>query len=814
ARVRADASRRPRRPARREAAVRVRAAPPGRRRGAPLQHGRLPDEDDVPRAAARLPHDPRPGARRVRASREPPSQHLRQLAGAPPPVAPGDRAEATLPRRTARRGRGLRRVRGDGHARGHERRPPRPGRGGAHAAPLDGPRLASRVRHAAREEGVPADERELRALPAARAHAPRPGEEARAGRTRARRARAVAGDAGRRRGGEPVGRVSAERARTAAVIGVGSNSVLLLTVEVDVQGSVRTRDAALATTRLGRGLHDGGALDPAARAETRAAVLDFAARARRRGLRRRARRGERGADRDRVGRGGGPPRVRGRRGGAARDERAPRRRRRRRDDGADARAGRGDRRGGERPARRPRAHGDVPRRRSAVRGRGRARDGRRRRRARRERRRRRGPRCRCGGCGVGRHRDGPRGPRPRSRALGSAPRARTRALRGGARRAPPAARDDARRRPRDVAGARPRPRGHPARGRARPRARPRGRRRRRRERERARRPSRVPAAAARGRRRRGRLRPALRMTPEALSRAVADAGAGDARRIAEAAAPLAPWLAGAPADAVVAGLVAAADPAGALHAVARLLEASGVPPPPDRVAGVLRVLGGSPALAAVLYGEGAAWPEVFAPIVEVPRRDVAAHVCALVGAGAAGPVSRAALQAALRRHRRREQVRIGGRDLLGLATVDETMREISALAEGVAEVAVAAARARLEAEWGPAFAGDRPAGFAVLGMGKLGGEELNYSSDVDLVYVYETDGEQQGGRTLAQWFTRLAEEVTRALGEVTEDGLCFRVDLRLRPGGGEGPVAVSLPAALGYYETWGQTWERAAWLKA
>ncbi|HZP39937.1 MAG TPA: bifunctional [glutamate--ammonia ligase]-adenylyl-L-tyrosine phosphorylase/[glutamate--ammonia-ligase] adenylyltransferase [Candidatus Binatia bacterium] len=304
------------------------------------------------------------------------------------------------------------------------------------------------------------------------------------------------------------------------------------------------------------------------------------------------------------------------------------------------------------------------------------------------------------------------------------------------------------------------------------------------------------------------------MTPEALSRAVADAGAGDARRIAEAAAPLAPWLAGAPADAVVAGLVAAADPAGALHAVARLLEASGVPPPPDRVAGVLRVLGGSPALAAVLYGEGAAWPEVFAPIVEVPRRDVAAHVGALVGAGAAGPVSRAALQAALRRHRRREQVRIGGRDLLGLATVDETMREISALAEGVAEVAVAAARARLEAEWGPAFAGDRPAGFAVLGMGKLGGEELNYSSDVDLVYVYETDGEQQGGRTLAQWFTRLAEEVTRALGEVTEDGLCFRVDLRLRPGGGEGPVAVSLPAALGYYETWGQTWERAAWLKA
>src|SRR5439155_4039 len=123
---------------------------------------------------------------------------------------------------------------------------------------------------------------------------------------------------------------------------------------------------------------------------------------------------------------------------------------------------------------------------------------------------------------------------------------------------------------------------------------------------------------------------------------------------------------------------------------------------------------------------------------------------------------------------------------------------------------------RLAAEWGEALVpGEgRRGAFVVLGMGKLGGEELNYSSDVDLVYVYERDGEQAAGRTLGQFFSRLAEEVTRALGEVTGDGLVFRVDLRLRPGGGEGPVAVSLPAALSYYEAWGQTWERAAWLKA
>src|SRR5439155_308863 len=133
---------------------------------------------------------------------------------------------------------------------------------------------------------------------------------------------------------------------------------------------------------------------------------------------------------------------------------------------------------------------------------------------------------------------------------------------------------------------------------------------------------------------------------------------------------------------------------------------------------------------------------------------------ALAAAGASGPLSRADLQAALRRHRRRELVRIGGRDLLGLASVEDTVRELSALAEGVLDAAVASVRARLAAEWGEALVpGEgRPAAFVVLGMGKLGGEELNYSSDVDLVYVYERDGEQAAGRTLGQFFSRLAEE--------------------------------------------------------
>ncbi|HLK09807.1 MAG TPA: bifunctional [glutamate--ammonia ligase]-adenylyl-L-tyrosine phosphorylase/[glutamate--ammonia-ligase] adenylyltransferase [Candidatus Binatia bacterium] len=295
------------------------------------------------------------------------------------------------------------------------------------------------------------------------------------------------------------------------------------------------------------------------------------------------------------------------------------------------------------------------------------------------------------------------------------------------------------------------------------------------------------------------------MTPEAL----AAAGVPDAAAVLAAAAPVAGWLAAAPADEVRRGLAAAADPVAAAHGLVRLLAAGDAPPVPGRVAPLLRVLGGSPRLAAALAAEGPAWPGLVDTMLGVARRDLAAHAGALAAAGVAGPLPRAALQAGLRLYHRGELVRIGGRDLLGLGTVDDTVRELSALAEALIEVALQSVRARLAGEWGAV-----DTGFTVLGMGKLGGGELNYSSDVDLVYVYERDGELPGGRTVRELFTRVAEEVTRALAEVTADGLCFRVDLRLRPGGREGPVAVSRAAALSYYETWGQTWERAAWLKA
>jgi glutamate-ammonia-ligase adenylyltransferase len=284
----------------------------------------------------------------------------------------------------------------------------------------------------------------------------------------------------------------------------------------------------------------------------------------------------------------------------------------------------------------------------------------------------------------------------------------------------------------------------------------------------------------------------------------------DRDRVLAALATCAEWLDAAPAGSVLDGLAAAADPAGGLYALRRLLNEAAPPLSSAEVTALLRLLGGSPALAAAIAAEGTGWPAALRGVLTEERRDAAAHRRALEALGVAGALTRDTLQARLRLYRRRELLRVGGRDLLGLGSVDDTMRELSALADAVIDAAAASTRARLAEEW----TSNAPVAFVVLGMGKLGGSELNYSSDVDLVYAYERDGDHPGGRTLLEFFVRLGEEVTRALAEVTADGFCFRVDLRLRPGGGEGPLAVSLPALLSYYEAYGQTWERAVWLKA
>ena len=186
----------------------------------------------------------------------------------------------------------------------------------------------------------------------------------------------------------------------------------------------------------------------------------------------------------------------------------------------------------------------------------------------------------------------------------------------------------------------------------------------------------------------------------------------------------------------------------------------------------------------------------------------------------ATPVAPKALAAALRRVRGDELVRLGVRELeLGRDT--EVGRELSRLADACFDVAIACTDASLRARYGAPTTTDDDgnlveATFCVIGMGKLGGDELNFSSDVDVIYVYSTDDRDEAGRSISlhEYFTKLATAVTTAISEPTEDDLVFRVDLRLRPEGSRGAIALSLAAMERYYESFGRPWERQAWLKA
>jgi [glutamine synthetase] adenylyltransferase / [glutamine synthetase]-adenylyl-L-tyrosine phosphorylase len=169
----------------------------------------------------------------------------------------------------------------------------------------------------------------------------------------------------------------------------------------------------------------------------------------------------------------------------------------------------------------------------------------------------------------------------------------------------------------------------------------------------------------------------------------------------------------------------------------------------------------------------------------------------------------------IRRFRRRETLRIGTRDLLGLATVEETTLELSNLADvclqAVFETALAGLQARFKLS---ASAAAESGQFAIIGMGKLGGQELNYSSDVDVMFVYEHDGDLTPTISRHEFFTKLAEEFIRVVGGTGAEGTIFRIDLRLRPEGRNGPLARSLESYEDYYAQWGETWERMALVKA
>jgi [glutamine synthetase] adenylyltransferase / [glutamine synthetase]-adenylyl-L-tyrosine phosphorylase len=178
----------------------------------------------------------------------------------------------------------------------------------------------------------------------------------------------------------------------------------------------------------------------------------------------------------------------------------------------------------------------------------------------------------------------------------------------------------------------------------------------------------------------------------------------------------------------------------------------------------------------------------------------------------------ASMMRVLRQLRNREMVRIAWRDIAGHADLEETLVDLSRLADAVLDLTLAWLYRQLSRVFGkPEDAAGEPQSMIILALGKLGAHELNFSSDIDLIFAYPKDGETRGGtRSLSnhEFFNRLGQKLIKVLGEVTRDGLVFRVDMRLRPFGESGPLVMSFAGMEAYYQAHGRDWERYALIKA
>ena len=175
------------------------------------------------------------------------------------------------------------------------------------------------------------------------------------------------------------------------------------------------------------------------------------------------------------------------------------------------------------------------------------------------------------------------------------------------------------------------------------------------------------------------------------------------------------------------------------------------------------------------------------------------------------PLNDAQLMRQLRLFRHQQMLRIAWRDLAGLADNVETFRNVTDLAEACVDSTLELLYADQCRQLGePCDSEGKPQRMVVLGMGKLGGYELNYSSDIDLIFYYPEEGETTGSRPMAasQFFIRLGQRLIKVLDEITGDGFVFRVDMRLRPYGDSGPLVMSHAGLEAYYQTQGRNGDR------
>ena len=235
---------------------------------------------------------------------------------------------------------------------------------------------------------------------------------------------------------------------------------------------------------------------------------------------------------------------------------------------------------------------------------------------------------------------------------------------------------------------------------------------------------------------------------------------------------------------------------------------------PDSLGVLLAIFSASPHLAEVVIADPEAWEAIRVGRGRPEKKEsLAAELVAEIG----GSLDPDAVLAALRRFKRRQTLRIAYGDIVAGNRLEIVTAQLSHLADCVVEAALGVALAAVERQRGvPRGPDGSRATIAVIALGKLGGSELNYSSDIDLVFVHAADGRVEGQRpcTNQEFFDRVVQETVRLVSAPAEQGAGHRVDLRLRPHGAAGAASLSREAMLQYFDRQGRTWERQAWVKA
>ncbi|MEJ2765758.1 bifunctional [glutamate--ammonia ligase]-adenylyl-L-tyrosine phosphorylase/[glutamate--ammonia-ligase] adenylyltransferase [Photobacterium sp. MCCC 1A19761] len=260
-------------------------------------------------------------------------------------------------------------------------------------------------------------------------------------------------------------------------------------------------------------------------------------------------------------------------------------------------------------------------------------------------------------------------------------------------------------------------------------------------------------------------------------------------------------------------LLAAADKA--LHNIEHAHPALLATWPAERQAELHQVLGYSDFVAASIVRDGSLLPWLAQHLED---DDHASAYRETLAERLAAATDENNLMRLLRQFRHQEMVWIAWRDFTGKATLTQSLAHLSQLAEALIMEAYLWLYRQCSQEWGtPTDDNGVAQPMLILGMGKLGGGELNFSSDIDLIFTYPENGETQGGRRSlanAQFFTRLGQRLIKVLDQQTFDGFCYRVDMRLRPFGDSGPLVMSFAALEDYYQEQGRDWERYAMIKA